>query len=170
MKAIVWRLVVALVGLHAAATLAAWLDRRGVANGRHPRVTSGGGCNLRQCDSGAAPTLPGSAPADLIAALVAANRQREQAGSPQAQQDEAAARAALRAQGHSELLGDGDSGVVAITTNPVPLHPRPIAGAEIRVTPLVPLVDVTSFQIHMALSRPEYEKRRFGRRGKWKVS
>lgn len=159
MKAIIWRLVAALVGLRAAAALAAWVDRRVVAAVQYRRATCGGGCHVRVC----APMATADMGANAALAALAAHMQGPA-------QDEAVARAALRAQGHSELIGDGDSGVVSMTTNPVPLHPRPIVGEEIRVTPPVPMTDLTAFQLHMALSRPEYEKRRFRRRGKWKVS
>jgi hypothetical protein len=176
---LVWRFIAFVIGIRMASMVADWLRQR---RARRPPFARVGRCLPSQCVGGAAvcpvraqerPTA-GSAQPDDVAAQLAGMAAMQAAldatvAKATAQADQGAARAAARARGESEIFGDGDAHVYGLVPDPVPLHPRPIEGAEIRCRPPVP-VDQATFAILMGWERPLYEKRRFGWKGKRRFS
>ncbi len=166
-----WFVLSMLLGLEQTGALMAWCEaRRAARQARRDAEEKAWNdhfrsemARIRADDAAEKQALSVAAPSRAAIALLAA----EAPGAPTLPDGKPMtpdnARVYQRAQGMSELFGNGDAGHYGIQLNPVPLHPRAISGNEIRIMPDLPITSGPMLQVLLALSGPEYEKRQFSK-------
>ncbi len=172
LTAILWRMALAVCGIHFTVWLASQIDsrRERAAAERRAYVDANAAfiASMREslaaarvaATAAATPAAQAAAPSGVRVVHVKNAAELQAAIASAAQTSQLEARAYLRSQGHSEILAPGGPEFYVAVPYPIPLHPRAIEGAEVRAKVPLPITSGDHLMLLLAMAKPMYDKRR----------
>lgn len=169
--AILWRMALAICGIHFTVWLASQIDSRRERAAAEKRAYVDANAAFiasmreslaaaRASAASATPTTQAAVPSGVRVVHVKNAAELQAAIASAAQTSQLEARAYLRSQGHSEILAPGGPEFYVALPYPIPLHPRAIEGDEVRAKVPLPITSGEHFALLLAMAKPAYDKRR----------